>query len=1016
MSLTVEQRLDWLEVRIDELRPWQLRAWTDLDEWTWDGEPLALGARWPQRIGLRTLEHPTVSAPAGWAPGECRLVLDLGGEGLVALSYADGVKQSFGLDVNHRSFPLRDEPFATAVTIVARSPFGVPNRDARLGVARLAWVEVGLKRFVRRLELVLESGRVLGSHDAVEPLVTAAERAIARLEWPSATLPYVARRATSAEMLEIWELPAGLEPHPEGLDDGARASVAAAAARLHEDLVALRGRHPPLGALRLTGHAHLDLAWLWPLAETRRKAQRTFANALALLERYPELTFNQSSAQLYAFVEEDAPELFERVTAAAAGGRWEPIGGMWVEPDLNMPAGESLVRQLLYGQRFFLGRFGAAHSVCWLPDCFGFTPALPQLLRGAGIEHFLTIKLNWSETNAFPHDLFWWEGLDGSRVFAHLFDNPDGEYNGQLGPRSAVGTWKAFRGKALHGESLLSVGHGDGGGGITEDMAERGRELAAFPALPEQRFGRVDDFFAETRAAVGERAPTWTGELYVELHRGTLTTQGRTKRLHRRAERELVAAEVIGALARLLDGPEPPSLEPLWRMLLRNQFHDILPGSGIREVYEEAERELTSVIAQAGELIDERLKELAERLVEPGDRPALLLVNPGLQPRPVRVELAAPFPGAQEVEGGSAVSAATAIPGLGLEALVEAAPAGELSVSERCLENALLLVRLASDGTLESVWDKRARREVLDGRGNQLWAYVDKPRAWDAWDVEASYPADGEELPAPESVRVVERGPHRAAVRLERRFRNSTVTQDVRLWAGSARLEFRTRLDWHDRRWLLKARFPLAVRSPRASFETAFGIVERPTHRNTSWDAARFEVAGHRFADLSEPGYGVALLNDGRYGHHALGSELGLSLLRSPAWPDPLADEGTQDVTYALLPHSGGLVEGGVLMEAEDLNRPLLALPVRAGAHGSWRPLLVSGLPLGLGTLKPLEDGGGLLLRAYEPAGARGAVTIELPAQWTLAAEVDLLEGGAHAPSLVFRPFQVRSWRLERRR
>jgi alpha-mannosidase len=237
----------------------------------------------------------------------------------------------------------------------------------------------------------------------------------------------------------------------------------------------------------------------------------------------------------------------------------------------------------------------------------------------------------------------------------------------------------------------------------------------------------------------------------------------------------------------------------------------------------------------------------------------------------------------------------------------------------------------------------------------------------------------------------------------------------VRLWAGSPRLEFRTRLDWHDRRWLLKARFPLAVRAPRASFETAFGVVERPTHRNTSWDAARFEVAGHRFADLSEPGYGVALLNDGRYGHHALGSELGLSLLRSPAWPDPLADEGTQDVTYALVPHSGGLVEGGVLMEAEDLNRPLLALPVRAGAQGSWRPLVMSGLPLGLGTLKALEDGGGLLLRAYEPAGARGAVTIELPAQWKLGAEVDLLEGGADAPSLVFRPFQVRSWRLERR-
>ena len=317
---------------------------------------------------------------------------------------------------------------------------------------------------------------------------------------------------------------------------------------LDAELAALRERFPPVGALLLTGHAHLDLAWRWPLAETRRKARRTLSTAVELLRTHPELTFNQSAAQVYAFLEEDDPELLARVGELAAEGRLEPIGGMWVEPDCVMPAGESLVRQLLYGQRAFRARFGAEHTVCWLPDCFGFTPALPQLLRGAGIEHFFTIKLSWSETNRFPHDLFWWEGLDGSRVLAHLFDNPDGGYNGVVGPVAALATWRNYRGREIHPESLLSVGYGDGGGGPTREMIERARELAAFPAVPTQRFGRVDEFFDRAERSVAERgAPTWVGELYLELHRGTLTSQGRTKRAHRRAERDLVAAEVLGA-------------------------------------------------------------------------------------------------------------------------------------------------------------------------------------------------------------------------------------------------------------------------------------------------------------------------------------------------------------------------------------------------------------------------------------------------------------------------------------
>jgi alpha-mannosidase len=997
VHLTVDQRLDWLQTRIGELRLWVARDWIDLTAWTFDGTPIAVGAAWPDRDGVHCLRHPRVEPP--WP--DARIELAIGGEGLATLEYADGTRARFGLDSEHHNHPLRVAPFRVAVEAVARLPFGAPNPDPRLSRARLTRIEQGLERLVLRLELILEAGRQRG--DIAPGLLDAAGRALAALEWPSATGAYLARHAETPLMRNVWKLPAGLDRHPPGLDDAARRSVAAANAILDRDLAALAAGHPRVGALLLSGHAHLDLAWRWPLEETRRKARRTLWTAVGLLDRHPDVTFNQSTAQLYAFLEQDDPELLERLQAHAAAGRLEPIGGMWVEPDCTMPCGESLVRQLLYGQRYFKRRFGSYHTVAWLPDCFGFTAALPQLLAGAGIRSFMTIKLTWSETNRFPYDLFWWEGLDGTRVLAHMFDNPDGGYNGRVGPAAALATWDAYRGKASHPESLLSVGYGDGGGGLTEEMVQRVRELRAFPALPAQRFGRVDEFFE--RAAQAQDVPTWSGELYLELHRGTLTTQGRTKRLHRRAERDLVAAEVASALAWLAGGAPPASLESHWRVLLRNQFHDILPGSSIREVYETAERELAGVIAAANDRIDAALDQLGAG----AGTDAALVVNPELAQRPLRLELPWLLPDAQPTTGGASVlTGVRTIAGLEAAVVTAGAPAGPLSASADTLENEMVRVELAPDGSLARVYDKRTGREVLDGRGNQLWAYVDKPRAWDAWDIEATYADDGTELPPADAIELVESGPHRAALRVERRFRDSRVVQEIRLWAGSARLEFHTRIDWHDRRWLLKARFPTTVRAGQARFETAFGVVDRPTTRVTSHEAAQFEVPAHRFADLAEPGFGVALLNDGRYGHHALGSELGLSLLRSPIWPDPLADEGEQEIVYALLPHAD---DGTVLTEAQDLNQPLLARPAAVGAATSLRALRVDG-PAALGALKPLEDGGGLALRIYEPLGDGGRVAVQPPSGWVLDAELDLLERPLGTPAPELGPFQVRTLAL----
>jgi alpha-mannosidase len=1016
MHLTVEQRVQRLEARLGELEFWRVRSHFDLVRWSFDGERVELGSRWPRLDGVPVLAHERVRVPDDWDLDAVGLELDLGGEGLLRIDYADGGRERFGLDPFHTRFPLTHRAFGIELEAVARLPLGVPNRSATLRLARVAWFEPMVERMQRLLALVVETVRSIGDHDAVDPILERAERSLTGIRWPSRTDSYVSRTAPGPVMQGIWALPSELDPEPEGLDDEARASLDRAATGLSGDLRALRDLFAPRGSLLLSGHAHLDLAWLWPIEETRRKARRTYYTVTGLMGRYPELTFNQSSAQLYAFVEEDDPELFETIRESIGSKRWEPIGGMWVEPDTNMPCGESLVRQLLYGQRYFQSRFGSTHDVCWLPDCFGFTPALPQLLLGAGISGFFTHKLNWSETNRFPYDLFWWEGLDGSRVLAHGFNNPAGGYNGVLGPAAAVGTWTNYQQKGKWPKSLLTIGHGDGAGGPTGEMVERGRELASFPLVPEMSFGRVSEFYGEVLDATeGPDLPWWSGELYFEFHRGTLTSQGRLKRLHRRAERDLIAAETLASVRHLLGGPRPDSLEHLWHILLRNQFHDILPGSSVREVNEHAEAELAEVVDEAGGIIASELNALEPNVVKGGDEVGVLVFNPDASSRPLRLQLDDDLPGGQPVAGGSVVATEQTVPGLSAAVILDFRAPDGLAVSNEHLENDFLRVSIEPDGSVGGILDKHAAREALAGRGNQLWAYVDKPRAWDAWDVDAGYADDGVEITGAESLEVVERGPHRAALRIARRFRNSSITQELRLWANSARLDVHTLLEWGDRHWLLKSLWPVAVHSRVARFETAFGVVERPTHRNTSWDAAQFEVAGHRFVDLSEPGYGVALLNDGRYGHHVLRNEIGLSLLRSPAYPDPLADEGHHELTYAILPHRGGWLEGGVLAEAEDLNRPLPARRVAAAAASINRGLRLDGLPVAVGALKIDEDeDDALVLRLYEPQGGRGDVSVELPSGWTLDADIDLLERGSEPPGRGFTPFAVRSWRLRR--
>ncbi len=1076
MTSQNKHRLARCARRLEDLYAWRNAQEHAIREWLFSAPggiacTLNLGEDWPV-VDLPVHFTASTTIPHEWTGQPVELELWLGGEGFVRLSTGT----EWGLDPFHRSFRVTDaaqggEPLEIWAEVVPKGLFGSHVPEPRLQRACLVVPETEVRALEHDLRMIIDACAQLGDHEVVPHLLDVLDLAFASLvaDWPSATEVAFTRFHQSYENplgqglwslppafveevvdvnrmgQELWNLPPApraLEPLPEA----AQQAVRSTRAKVAELLEKIKQEYPSVGRLALTGHAHIDLAWLWPLHETRRKARRTFSSVLQLMDRYEDFTFAQSSAQLYAWIEEEHPKLFARIRDRIEEGRWEPVGGSWTEPDCQITGGESFVRQLSYGQRYFEEKFGVRCKVAWLPDAFGFSPAIPQLLRGAGLEGFFTCKLNWNETNAFPFDLFFWEGIDGSCVTAHMSDNPGPDYNGIIRPFDLLGTWRNFKEKHRHPESLFSFGWGDGGGGPSQKMLENYARLKSFPALPRLRMTRVEDFYATLPK---EGLPKWVGELYLELHRGTFTSQGEVKKLNRAAEHRLLEAEAFSTIAGLHGGEPYKALEGAWKTLLLNQFHDILPGSSIKEVYEDAHRQLAEVLKIATSVRDKALEHLAG-LVEAGDaKDAILVANAGLASRELSVLLPGlddgaaitdasgkPIPTQRTEQGLLVHDPRRRVPGLGWTTLFvpshesateeESAPEtyAERAGSGAILENDLLRVVVGADGALERVFDKAAGREVLEGRGNQLWAYVDKPREWDAWDIDESYEQEGQEIPGAEEIEVLEPGPLRAAVRVKRTWPGSRIVQTYRLLAGSRRVDIETHIEWHERQILLRALFPLAVRSHEASFETMYGAVRRPTHRNTSWDRARFEVAAHRFADLSEPGYGIALLNDGKYGHSARGNVLGISLLRSPIHPDPFADEGEHHFTYSLLPHEGDWTGSGVVQEAFALNSPLCTAEVVPN-QGTLPPesglIAAEGVALALGSLKRAEDGRGVILRLYEPHGARGKSVLHFAREVRRAEVANLLEESSGSPLVAegntlhveVRPFEVLTLRLE---
>ncbi|MGZ4279789.1 MAG: alpha-mannosidase [Solirubrobacteraceae bacterium] len=729
------------------------------------------------------------------------------------------------------------------------------------------------------------------------------------------------------------------------------------------------------------GHAHIDTPWLWPLEETVRKCVRTFATQLRLMERYPGHRFACSQAQQYAWIRDRAPGLWARIRERIAAGQWLAVGGTWVEPDCNLPAGESLVRQFLYGQRFFEHELGRRAQVFWNPDVFGYNGQLPQIMRGAGIDGFLTQKLSWNRFTPPEHHTFRWVGIDGSSVLAHF--PPADTYNAEATVPELRRAARDFKDHALSARSLLVFGWGDGGGGPTAQMLETLARVEDLQDVPRTTLGDPEAFFSQL---AGEADwPEVVGELYLEYHRGTYTTQARTKRASRRAERALHDAELLAAVS---DAPWPRAeLDGAWRTLLVNHFHDILPGSSIGEVHARAERDLADVEASAGAIRD--------RLV------AGAVVNTvGVERREV---VAAP--------GGLRFAEA---PPCGVGRFADARDAVRSTQGDDgfVLENGSLRAVLGRDGALRSLVELASGREAMTAPGNVLELYEDRPTDFEAWDLDPFHLETRRDCPAATDARVALAQPLRAEVAFERPIgHRSRMRQTVRLDAESARLEFHCAIDWHEDRRALKVRFPVAVHAPRATYEMQFGVVERPTHYSTRRDLAQFEVPGHRFADLSEHGFGVALLSAATYGWSVHGTDMRMTLLRSPRWPDPEADAGHHELAFAIHPHRGGWQEAGVTAQALCFNAPLL-LGEATGQTRSWFSADAPGLFVD--TVKCAEDGDELIVRLYEAHGGRGTARLRVGLPFTEAWFTNLLEDRL-APAEVdgdevvipFRPFEI---------
>lgn len=787
------------------------------------------------------------------------------------------------------------------------------------------------------------------------------------------------------------------------------------------------------------GHTHIDVAWLWTVAQTREKVARSFSTVLKYMDEYPEYKFMSSQPALYQFLKERYPETYEKIKERVKEGRWEPEGGMWVEADCNLTSGESLVRQFLYGKKFFKDEFGIDSRILWLPDVFGYSGALPQIMKKSGIKYFMTTKLAWNQINKVPYDTMMWRGIDGSEIFTHLITTLGvGQseadffttYNGMLHPDAILGGWHRYQNKDINNDILIAFGYGDGGGGPTREMLETSKRMEkGIRGIPKVRQEFAGNYFEELEERVegNKSLPVWEGELYFEYHRGTYTSMGRNKRSNRRCEQLLMDAELLEVLT---GTSEKEEMDKIWRTVLLNQFHDILPGSSIAEVYEVTKKEYAEIESRLAEMIAEKLNLLMDGgqdkisvfntlgfdrndVVSLGDCHAAALTDESGKIYPV-----------QETAQG-AVAYITDIPAKGgktlqlLDTVKE--EASRIQITENGIETPFYRISIDENGLFTSIYDKECDREVLKAgeKGNLLRMYEDKPMHYDCWDIDMYYSEKYWDAEKADKIQWTEEGPVRATLEIQRTISNSVIKQEIHFYADSRRIDFSTWVDWKEHQHLLKVHFPVNIHSDEATFEVQFGNLKRKIHGNTSWDEARFESCGQKWMDISEGHYGVSLLNDCKYGYSAKDSNIALTLIKSGIEPNKTADQEEHVFTYALYPHKEMWSAAGTVQEAYKLNQPAYA--TKGELKNTGKSFISTDKDnIIIETVKLAENGDGIIVRLYDCENSLTKATLtfaegmlESVEECNLMEEKEAdIEACGNSFTVSVKPYEIKTYRV----
>lgn len=965
-----------------------------------------------------------VDIPSNWENKTVVGIFDFGetgagnNSGFESLFYLNN-KPYQGVDSNHKEVFLPKDINGTRVELIFRlwtglEGGGIPReQEHRINRAQLAWLDEKVDDLFYNASVILET---IGELDEYSP-----------------DKVHLTKILNNAFKLIDWAYP-GNEDFYNSLHE--------ASDYLNKEIDKI-DKHSVVNVTCI-GHTHIDVAWLWRLKHTREKCARSFSTVLRLMERYSEYIFLQTQPQLYEYVKNDYPELYEAIKQKVKDGNWEVDGGMWLEADCNIPSGESLVRQILVGSRFIKEEFNKDVEYLWLPDVFGYSWALPQILKKSGIDMFMTTKISWNQYNRMPHDTFKWRGIDGSEILTHFITTPEPwsqpgswfyTYNGRLTPKTVKGVWDAYTDKGITNDLLVSYGFGDGGGGVNREMLEYRKRLDKMPGLPNVKTGKASDYFRCLKEKVEkteEYVHTWDGELYLEYHRGTYTSQAYTKMMNRKLELLYRETEWLSTVACLTNNDwslyANNEITKGWKTILRNQFHDIIPGSSITEVYEDAKQEY-----KEAEDIALDIQNKLEEIYINKDEHTWTIVNNSNWDRNESIDIKCDEDGSFYDEDGNKLKyqrnkdeytvEIKNIPALGYKRIIlkiDDVQDDNNSVFEYCdgkISTPKYNIEWNEYGQLTSIYDKENKREVLakGERGNVLQMFEDKPMAHEAWDIDIFYQEKMREVKDLQSVELIEDGNIKAVIRFKYKYMNTTISQDMIVYANSNRIDFKTNVDWREKKQLLKVAFVVDIRSTMATYDVQFGNVKRPTHWNTSWDRARFESVAQQWVDLSERNYGVSLLNNCKYGHDIKDNVMRLTLLKSATHPDPVQDQGEQNFTYSLLPHSGDFIDGNTVKHAYELNQPLKSIKGMLKSEVKKQLFKFNDANILVDAIKKAEDEDMIIIRFHDYSGSRQNVSIDSDYEITGWMETNLMEKpienlrNENSINVVVNPYEIKT-------